>query len=158
MGAKPHTDAPDDARETMRRVVENLDGEYGPKRNARSRDALDELVLTILSQQNSSASTRAVFAELKRRFPAWEDADAAPAFHAALEKAALQHKPRHIVLFLSEVSYVASAAIRALNAALGKNPGLDIYLIAPQAQVVDTVDRMKPGSRVVIRDAYQPES
>jgi endonuclease-3 len=69
----------DDARETMRRVVENLEGEYGPKRNSRSRDALDELVLTILSQQNSSASTREVFAELKRRFPTWEAADAAPA-------------------------------------------------------------------------------
>jgi len=69
----------DERAEIMRRVVENLDGEYGPKRNARSRDALDELVLTILSQQNSSVSTRAVFAELKRRFPTWAEADAAPA-------------------------------------------------------------------------------
>jgi endonuclease-3 len=69
----------DDPAETMRRVVENLDGEYGAKRNTRSRDALDELVLTILSQQNSSVSTRAVFAELKRRFPTGEAADAAPA-------------------------------------------------------------------------------
>lgn len=72
-------DADDERAETMRRVVENLEGEYGPKKNSRSRDALDELVLTILSQQNSSASTRAVFAELKRRFPSWEKADAAPA-------------------------------------------------------------------------------
>ena len=69
----------------MRRVVENLEGEYGPKRNSRSRDALDELVLTILSQQNSSASTREVFAELKRRFPTWDAANAAPA--AAIEDA-----------------------------------------------------------------------
>lgn len=67
----------DDPRETMRRVVENLEGEYGPKRNERELDALDEVVATILSQQNSSASTRAVFAELKRRFPTWDVALAA---------------------------------------------------------------------------------
>jgi endonuclease-3 len=68
----------DEARETMRRVVENLDGEYGPKRGRRSRDVLDELVATILSQQNSSVSTRAVFASLKARFPTWDDAVDAP--------------------------------------------------------------------------------
>lgn len=68
----------EEPRETMRRVVENLEGEYGPKRNRPGGDALDEVVLTILSQQNSSASTRAVFAELKRRFPTWEEAHRAP--------------------------------------------------------------------------------
>jgi endonuclease-3 len=69
----------EEPRDTMRRVVENLDGEYGPKRNRRDLGPLDELILTILSQQNSSASTKAVFAELTRRFPTWEEALAAPA-------------------------------------------------------------------------------
>lgn len=69
---------PGEARETMRRVVENLEGEYGRRRNERGADPLDELILTILSQQNSSASTRLVFAELKRRFPTWDEALAAP--------------------------------------------------------------------------------
>ena len=55
----------DEPGETMRRVVENLDGEYGPKRKRRDLGPLDELILTILSQQNSSASTKEVFAELK---------------------------------------------------------------------------------------------
>jgi endonuclease-3 len=68
----------DDPRETMRRVVDNLEGEYGVRENGRGDDPLDELILTILSQQNSSASTRGVFAELKRRFPTWEDAVDAP--------------------------------------------------------------------------------
>lgn len=68
----------DDPRETMRRVVENLDGEYGVPLNERALDPLDTLVETILSQQNSSSSTRVVFAELKRRFPSWEDALEAP--------------------------------------------------------------------------------
>ena len=71
------TDA-DDARALVRRVVENLDGEYGAKRNRPNRRPLDTLVGIILSQQNSSASSHACFAELKRRFPTWEDALAAP--------------------------------------------------------------------------------
>jgi endonuclease-3 len=62
----------------MRRVVENLEGEYGVPVNDRGLDPLDTLVETILSQQNSSASTRKVFAELKRRFPSWDEALAAP--------------------------------------------------------------------------------
>ncbi len=67
----------EDAAETMRRIVGNLEGEYGRKIDTRSRDVLDELVFTILSQQNSSVSTRSVFAELKGRFPTWADVDAA---------------------------------------------------------------------------------
>ena len=62
----------------MRRVVQNLEGEYGVPLNERDLDPLDTLVETILSQQNSSASTRKVFAELKRRFPTWEEVLAAP--------------------------------------------------------------------------------
>ena len=60
--AGPTGERTDDERETMRRVVENLEGEYGVPVNERE---LDTLVETILSQQNSSASTRKVFAELK---------------------------------------------------------------------------------------------
>ena len=67
----------DETRELVRRVVENLDGEYGAKRNRPNRRPLDTLVGIILSQQNSSVSSRACFAELIRRFPTWEDALAA---------------------------------------------------------------------------------
>ncbi|MBK6424841.1 MAG: endonuclease III [Blastocatellia bacterium] len=65
------------ARTLVRRVVENLDGEYGAKRNRLNGKPLDTLVGIILSQQNSSASSHACFSELKRRFPTWEDALAA---------------------------------------------------------------------------------
>lgn len=68
----------DETRELVRRVVENLDGEYGAKRNRRNRKPLDTLIGIILSQQNSAVSSRACFAELKRRFPTWDDALAAP--------------------------------------------------------------------------------
>lgn len=75
----PQEDDTDDGTRTLvRRVVENLDGEYGAKRNRPNREPLDTLVGIILSQQNSSVSSRACFAELKRRFPTWEDALGAP--------------------------------------------------------------------------------
>lgn len=67
----------DDPAETMRRVVENLEGHYGRRRAPRGRDAMDELIATILSQQNSSQSTEAVFRTLKTRFPRWDEARAA---------------------------------------------------------------------------------
>jgi endonuclease III len=68
----------DEARETLRRVADNLDAEYGRKVNVRELGALDTLIETILSQQNSSTSTKQVFAELKTRFPDWSDALEAP--------------------------------------------------------------------------------
>ena len=68
----------DSARETMRRVVENLEGEYGPRLNERDGDPLGTLVEIILSQQNSWQSTKKVYAELRLRFPEWELAAAAP--------------------------------------------------------------------------------
>jgi len=77
-GRSDHRDV-DGPRALARRVVENLDGEYGAKRNRPNLAPLDTLVGIILSQQNSSASSRSCFAELKRRFSTWEEALAAPA-------------------------------------------------------------------------------
>jgi len=52
---------------------------YGrPPPQTRS-DPLDGLIGTILSQNTTSANSRAAFAELKRRFPAWERCRDAPA-------------------------------------------------------------------------------
>lgn len=67
-----------DAHELVRRVAENLDGEYGRKHNTPNHEPLDTMIGIILSQQNSAVSSRACFAELKRQFPTWEAALAAP--------------------------------------------------------------------------------
>ncbi len=64
--------------EVMRRVVENLDGEYGPKHNTPNGKPIDTAVAIILSQQNSAVSGKACFDELKRRFPTWNDVRRAP--------------------------------------------------------------------------------
>jgi endonuclease-3 len=106
----------------MRRVIENLEGEYGRRRNERDLDALDTLVETILSQQNSSSSTRRVFAELKRRFPSWDDALRAPVdeIEAAIRSGGLARQK--------------AARIKALLAAITKERGsLDLSFLADLA-------------------------
>lgn len=99
-------DADDECRTLVRRVCENLDGEYGAKRNRPNRKPLDTLVGIILSQQNSSASSHACFTELKRRFPTWEAALAAPvgAIEDAIRRGGLARiKARRIHAILAEL-------------------------------------------------------
>jgi endonuclease-3 len=77
-GEAGRPDGIEEARETLRRVVENLDGEYGARANELDDDPLGTLVATILSQQNSWRSTRRIFAALIARFPSWAEAMVAP--------------------------------------------------------------------------------
>ena len=96
----------DETRELIQRVVENLDGQYGAKRNRPNRTPLDTLVGIILSQQNTSASSRACFTELKRRFPTWDAALAAPvdAIEDAIRRGGLARiKARRIHAILQEL-------------------------------------------------------
>jgi endonuclease-3 len=61
-------------------LAEKLDREYGAKRPPRRRtDPLDELVLTLLSQNTNDVNRDRAYAELRRRFPSWEEVMAAPA-------------------------------------------------------------------------------
>ncbi len=45
---------------------------YGPARRPRQFDPLSELVFTILSQNTADRNTERAYAELKRRFPTWQ--------------------------------------------------------------------------------------
>lgn len=57
-----------------------LRAEYGEKTPPRRRpDPLTELILTVLSQNTNDQNRDRAFAELKRRFPSWDKALAAPA-------------------------------------------------------------------------------
>jgi endonuclease-3 len=47
---------------------------YGTPRRERYRDPLDCLIETILSQSTSNANSRRAYANLKARFPTWEQA------------------------------------------------------------------------------------
>lgn len=55
------------------RICEALDEHYGAKKWDRPEPVLDELILTILSQNTTAANCKLAFARLRERFPAWED-------------------------------------------------------------------------------------
>lgn len=83
------------------------------------------------------------------------DASSAAIFQAGLDKAFLE-KPRHLVLFVADLSFLASVGIRVLLFAKKQIRGLDIYLIAPQEGVVETLSRA--NMPVIVQDVYQPQS
>jgi endonuclease-3 len=56
-------------------IVQNLERAYGvPENEWAGSDLLDMLVSVILSQATSDTNSRRTFAELKRRYPTWDDA------------------------------------------------------------------------------------
>jgi len=60
--------------ERAERVCDLLDSAYGRPEWVRHNEPLDELVLTILSQNTSTVNCRRAFHGLKAAFPTWEDA------------------------------------------------------------------------------------
>jgi endonuclease-3 len=59
------------------RVIELLNREYGEKKWKKKFDPLDQLILTILSQNTSDKNSYAAFSSLKRKYPVWESIIAA---------------------------------------------------------------------------------
>jgi anti-anti-sigma factor len=67
------------------------------------------------------------------------DASVAPEFQAAIEKVAAE-KPRRLVLFMSELEYLASAGLRVLVFAGRKlMAGADIFIVGARPSVVETL-------------------
>ena len=84
------------------------------------------------------------------------DASSAPLFQAELVKAAEQ-KPKRLVLFVSGLEYMASAGVRMLIFAKQKmGPSVDVYVIAPQEQVLDTIRRTGLERSVIVQAEYKP--
>jgi anti-anti-sigma factor len=82
------------------------------------------------------------------------DAAGAPRFRQELEGVAAA-RPRRLVLFLRGLAYIASAGIRTLIFARQQmGPGVDIYAIAPQEQVLDTLRRTGLATSVVVQEEY----
>lgn len=75
---------PRSARPDVPELHRRLARAYGPLTPSRRWDPLDELVLTILSQNTSDVNSDRAFASLRRRFPSWDAvADARPTQVAA---------------------------------------------------------------------------
>jgi endonuclease-3 len=62
----------------LRALVRRLEKRYGALETPRSLDALDELILTVLSQHTSDLNAERAFALLRARYPTWEAVVAAP--------------------------------------------------------------------------------
>jgi endonuclease III len=62
----------------MAEIVDRLEAAYGKAVMRTRRPALDELVLTILSQNTSDRNSDLAYARMRERFPTWEDVRDAP--------------------------------------------------------------------------------
>ncbi len=62
----------------MAEILDRLEAAYGKAVLRTRRPALDELVLTILSQNTSDRNSEHAYARMRERFPAWEDVRDAP--------------------------------------------------------------------------------
>jgi anti-anti-sigma factor len=86
------------------------------------------------------------------------DAATAPLFQAELEKAAAL-KPRHLVLLVKELEFMASAGIRMLIFAKQKmGRGVGVYVIAPQEPILDTLRRTGLLHSVIVQTEFAPGS
>ena len=69
--------------DTLRRVFERLSALYGIPKRERSGTALDELILTVLSQNTNDRNSGEGFRQLKAAFPNWGAVEKAPARRVA---------------------------------------------------------------------------
>jgi endonuclease III len=62
----------------VERILDRLREEHGPPAPPRRLPPLDELVLTILSQNTSDVNSERAYAAMRSRYPTWDDVRAAP--------------------------------------------------------------------------------
>ncbi|HHV43273.1 MAG TPA: endonuclease III [Firmicutes bacterium] len=62
----------------VQKIVQRLEAAYGRPTLTKDRDGVDELVLTILSQNTNDLNRDRAFARLRERFPSWEAVKEAP--------------------------------------------------------------------------------
>jgi anti-anti-sigma factor len=82
------------------------------------------------------------------------DASSAPLFKAEVEKVAVDSTKR-LVLLMKELNYIASAGIRVLVFAKQKmGATVDIYVVAPQEQILETFEMTGLNNSLVIMKRY----
>ncbi|MFM7427481.1 MAG: anti-sigma factor antagonist [Elainella sp.] len=83
------------------------------------------------------------------------DAASAPLFREAVEQAAVA-QPAHLVLEMSGLDFMASAGLRVLIFAKQKmGANVDIYVVAPQEMVLETLEKTGFDQSVIIADCYE---
>ena len=82
------------------------------------------------------------------------DAATASTFKTKVEEAAAQ-SPKKLVLMMNDLEYMASAGLRVLIFAKQKmGTGVDIYMIAVQESVLDTIKKTGFDQSVYLLDEY----
>lgn len=82
------------------------------------------------------------------------DASTATAFKTEVEKAS-ESGVKRLVLFMQDLEYMASAGLRVLIFAKQKmGSDADIYVIAAQEMVMDTMEKTGFHHSVIIQDEY----
>jgi len=82
------------------------------------------------------------------------DASTAPIFKEKVEEAASQ-KVKRLVLLMQDLEYMSSAGLRVLIFAKQKmGVGTDIYVVAAQEMVRETIEKTGFYQSVIILDAY----
>jgi anti-anti-sigma factor len=85
------------------------------------------------------------------------DAATAPLFQAELEKVAAL-KPKRLVLLVKDLEFMTSAGIRMLIFSKQKlGPKVEVYVIAPQEPILDTLRRTGLLHSVIVQTEYSPE-
>ncbi len=82
------------------------------------------------------------------------DAGSASSFRTEIEKVAGQ-KPKRLVLFVKDLTFMASAGLRVLIFAKQKlGPEVPIYVISPQEPIVDTLEKTGFLQSVYVANEY----
>jgi anti-anti-sigma factor len=80
------------------------------------------------------------------------DGSTAPTLRETVDKV-LSGKPAQLVLHVEKLSFMASAGLRILIFAKQKQPNLKIYLVKPQAAIVETLRKTGFYDGVYVTDA-----
>ncbi|HEY1329983.1 MAG TPA: endonuclease III [Actinomycetota bacterium] len=91
---------------TIREIVRRLASRYGPLEPPRRWDPLEELILTVLSQNTSDVNSDRAFAAMRARWPTWEGLAAADpgSLAAAIKPGGLSNiKAPRILAILAEI-------------------------------------------------------
>lgn len=86
------------------------------------------------------------------------DAAAAPSLRSKIEEVAAAAELRRLVLLMQDLSFMASAGLRALVFAKQKlGPSVDLVLVGARSSVVETIELTGFHQSVVMLDSFDPE-